>query len=248
VCACGERSPVDGSTHCCSITLDVNVRPAAAVDVDVGDSIPENLMDGSDNVNTLLTDSSFPASELVPGANPMIQFSGSQSSSDESAQESDSGSENENEKEHPTIDSIFAHLRTVAPSNESPTPPPAFTPDNTDTESDGVDSQTENHPGVHDGALFDEMTKPSILSKDYAQAQLVDLCNNSGAPKDFYDNLVNTLKRLRKQLDFDPTKTPRRDKFFEKLAAQFPTSSPTTTYVAHGTTKSLPVCSFAFLE
>jgi hypothetical protein len=100
--------------------------------------------------------------------------------SDESAQESDSGSENENEKEHPTVDSFFANLRTVAPSKEYLTPPPASTPDTTDTESKDVDSQTENHSGVHDGALFDEMTKPFIFSlKDYAQAQLVDLCCNN---------------------------------------------------------------------
>jgi hypothetical protein len=60
--------------------------------------------------------------------------------------------------------------------------------------------------------------------------------------------LVKTLKRFRKQHNFDPTKTPRRDKFFKKLAANFPTSSPITTHGAHGATKSLSVRSFSFLE
>jgi hypothetical protein len=70
-----------------------------------------------------------------------------------------------------------------------------------------------------------------------------------GAPKGFYDDLVKTLKRLRKQHDFDPTETPRRDNnFFKKLAANFPASSPIATHVAQGTTKYLPVCSFSFLE
>jgi hypothetical protein len=92
----------------------------------------------------------------------------------------------------------------VVPSNESPTPPPASTAENNDTESNGIDSQTESYHGV-DGALFEEMTKPFISSKDYAQTQLVDLCNKSGAPKGFYDDLVKTLEQLREQHNFDTT-------------------------------------------
>jgi hypothetical protein len=96
----------------------------------------------SNNVNTLLTDNIFPASELVPGANPMIQSSGRPSSYNESAQESDSDSENESEKEHPAVDPLFANLCMVVPSNEPPTPTPASTADYIRTESNGADSQT----------------------------------------------------------------------------------------------------------
>jgi hypothetical protein len=163
VCACGERLLLlDGSSHHCSITLDANAEPAAdavadksihenLMDVSANantmltediclpeENIHENLMDSLANVNTLHADEIFPVAECVTGGQPTIQLSGLPSSSDESAQESDS--DLEDEKENPAVDSLFSNLCTVVPSNESPTPTPASTTENTDTESNSVDS------------------------------------------------------------------------------------------------------------
>jgi hypothetical protein len=134
VCAGGERLLlVDGNSHHCSITLDVNAEPAAdaeareaihenSMDVlanmntllaeDVffpEEKIHENLMDGLADVNTLLADvianGIFPAAKCVTGAQPTIQLSCLPQSSDESAQEYDS--DLENERENPAVDSFL---------------------------------------------------------------------------------------------------------------------------------------------
>jgi hypothetical protein len=141
-------------------------------------------MDGLENVNTFHADDIYPAAKCVIEGQPMIRLSGPlSSSSDDSAIESDS--DLESEKDHATVDSLFANLRTVIPSNESPTSTPASPTETNDTESNAdMDFPTESYHGV-DSSLFEEMTKPFISSKDYAQAQLVDLCNRSGSPKGF---------------------------------------------------------------
>ena len=141
-------------------------------------------MDGFENVNTCHADDIYPAAKCVIEGQPMIRLSGPlSSSSDDSAIESDS--DLESEKDHATVDSLFANLRTVVPSNESPTSTPASPTETNDTESNaGMDFPTESYHGV-DSSLFEEMTKLFISSTDYAQAQLVDLCNRSGSPKGF---------------------------------------------------------------
>jgi hypothetical protein len=148
----------------------------------------------------------------------MIKFSGLPSPSDESAQESDA--DPEKEKEHGTADSPFANIGMVIPSDAFPTPTSASTMENTDTGFDCANSKIEKYHGA-DGALFDEMTKPFISSKDYAQAQLVDFCNKSKAPKGFHNDLVKTLKRLRKQHNLDPTKTLTQANFFKSCLSNF---------------------------
>jgi hypothetical protein len=134
--------------------LDVNAKPVAGAEVEEAilenlmdvlanmntmvpedivfpeENILENPMDGVANVNTLHTDDIFPAAKCVTGGQPLIKLSGLPSSSD-SSQESDSYLENE--RENLTVDSFSPNLRTIVPSNESPTPTPASTAENNDT-------------------------------------------------------------------------------------------------------------------
>jgi hypothetical protein len=43
----------------------------------------------------------------------------------------------------------------------------------------------------------EELIATAMTSKDYCQAQLVELCNASGARKGFHDDLVRMLKKMK---------------------------------------------------
>jgi hypothetical protein len=72
------------------------------------------------------------------------------------------------------------------------------------------------HPTNCDPTIVSEM-----LSKEYCQAKLVELCNDSGARKGFHDDLVRMLKHMKNEHQFDATSCINRDTFLIKCLALF---------------------------
>jgi hypothetical protein len=90
-----------------------------------------------------------------------------------------------------------------------------------------------------DSSNNEELIATAMTSKDYCQAQLVELCNASGARKGFHDDLVRMLKKMKTEHHFDATCCRKRDTFFHSMRGSFPGTPPSSLGVG-GTSSGKP--------
>jgi hypothetical protein len=70
-----------------------------------------------------------------------------------------------------------------------------------------------------------------MSSKEYCQAKLVELCNNSGARKGFHNDLVRMLKHMKIEHQFDATACHKRDTFFDQMRGSLSGTPPSVSEV-----------------